>query len=239
MSYYFLVLTSPDKKFHNVEQLNDYLATKYEQYAIISEMGNNGDNPHLNVIIKDCKRIDNAKRAIMNVYYGTDLERFLDNGSFKKHGACGKVVATELQYIHICVYLTKEGEPDYYFHKGLDLWLACKDQPTWTEHKHIQNESSHSNFCLDKLLDMAIQIYYTEYLKGTLNTLLPLSEAPPPTRHDLTNVLKIMTKQKINCMPIYNKLQSFFIQFMAQLGNTDYIEELIERQHEKLTFQKN
>lgn len=74
--YYFLVLTSPDKAFHNIEGIHNYCETNYDAYCIVSEMGENGDNPHLNIIIKESKRLDNLKRTLMNLYYGKKLESF-------------------------------------------------------------------------------------------------------------------------------------------------------------------
>ncbi len=79
-----------------------------------------------------------------------------------------------------------------------------------------------THICIDKLLDMATELYIKNYLKRTSNALLPLDQVPPPTRHDFKEVLIIMTKNKINCMPIYKNFQAFYLQFMSQLGNQQY-----------------
>lgn len=231
--YYFLVLTSPDKVFHNVEELHTYLDKTFYSYMMISEVGEAGDNPHINVIVKETKRLDNVKRAIKKIYYGKDLERFEASSGFLKFGAVGKVIKNEIQLKHISVYLTKEEEPEFFFWKILDIIDLCKDEPTYQEHKAINNTSTHCNLSMDKLLDLSMEIYAKEYLKLGLNTFI-LEELPPPTMIDFKEVLKIMSKNKINCMPIYNKLQAFYIQFMAQLGNHEYIDLLIDRLDEKL-----
>jgi len=200
---------------------------------MISEMGESGDNPHLNIIIKETKRLDNVKRSIKNIYYGKELERFEATSGFLKYGAVGKVIKNDLQLKHISVYLTKEDEPEHYYWKTLDIKLLCKDEPTYQEHKAIINVSTHTNLSMDKLLDLSMEIYAKEYLKLGLNKYV-IEDLPPPSMIDFTEVLKIMSKNKINCMPIYNKLQSFYIQFMAQLGNQEYIDLLVHRMDEKL-----
>jgi len=227
------VLTSPEKVFHHVNELHTYLDKTYETYTMISEMGEAGDNPHLNIIIKETKRLDNVKRALKNIYYGKELERFESLAGFKQRGAVGKVIKNDLQLRQVSVYLTKEEEPEHYFFKQIDIYDLCKDEPTYQEHKAIMENTQHSNLSIDKLLDLSMEIYTKEYLKLGLNTFI-LEELPPPTMIDFKEVLKIMSKNKINCMPIYKNLQSFYIQFMAQLGNHEYIDLLIDRLDEKL-----
>lgn len=231
--YYYLVLTSPDKVFHNCDELYQHLDKTYESYAMISEVGETGDNPHLNIIIKETKRLDNVKRALKKIYYGKELERFESTPGFLKYGAVGKVIKNELQLKNISVYLTKEEEPDFFFWKTIDIKDLCKDEPSYVEHKVIQDTLQHTNMTFDKLLDLAIELYIKSYFKGTLNFCL-IKPVPPPDMYDLQEVLITMSKNKINCVPIYRNFQPFFLQFMSQLGNHEYIELFIRRQDEKL-----
>jgi hypothetical protein len=78
---------------------------------MVSEMGESGDNPHLNIIIKETKRLDNVKRALKKIYYGKELERFESTSGFPKYGAVGKVIKNDLQLKQVACYLTKEEEP--------------------------------------------------------------------------------------------------------------------------------
>jgi hypothetical protein len=86
---------------------------------------------------------------------------------------------------------------------------------------------------LDKLLELSMELYIKGYLKLGLNAYS--NEAiPPPSLIDFQEVLIVMSKNKINCMPIYKNLQAFYIQFMSQLGNHEYIQLLTIRLDEKL-----
>lgn len=225
-------MTSPKKQFHNIEAVKLYCESNYESYCIVSEMGENGDNPHLNVIIKETQRLDNLKRTLMNLYYGKELEQYKKSSGFLFHGAKGKTIRNDLQLKNTCNYLRKETS-EYYFFKEIDIHELCKDEISYNEHKSIRDTSTHCNLTLDKLLDLSMEIYMKEYLKLGLNTFI-LEELPPPSSIDFKEVLKIMSKNKINCMPIYKNLQGFYIQFMAQLGNHEYIDLLVDRLDEKL-----
>lgn len=233
--YYFLVMTSPEKQFHNIETLLNYLNT-LDFYIMISEQGENGDNPHLNVIVKSVERLDNLKRKLMSLYYGDKLQEFTSKTGFKINGAKGKIIKTEFQLQNVLVYLHKESS-EHYYSKGINMEEIISDKPTYEEHKQIQEQSQHVNMTLDKLLDMAIERYIINIKSLGLNKYIK-DEIPPPQRYDFHIILTQMSKEKINCMPIYKNLQPFFIQFMSQLGNYDYIESVVERLHEKLTIKK-
>lgn len=84
-------------------------------------------------------------------------------------------------------------------------------------------------------METYLKNHLKQHLHGTLNHLLPPVDPPPPDRHDFKDILIELSKNKINCMPIYKNLQGFYIQFMSQLGNHDYISHVIDRLHEKLT----
>ena len=120
--YYFIVLTSPEKEYHDVEALQQYCVKKFSKSLIISEMGDNGTNPHINcVVLMGTKRIDNVRRGIMTAYYGPKLPIFELVPGFNKYGVVGKCVKDLPNLKNVAVYLTKEINPLYFYDNNMDV----------------------------------------------------------------------------------------------------------------------
>lgn len=231
--YYFLVLTSPVKQFHNVLAVKEYLEKKNNQcWLIRSETGEQGNNPHLNVVLEVSPgiRTDNIKRDIMKAYYPAELlEKNKNNKAFKLHGCKGKKVIGDVQLSHICVYLAKECDPEHEYFININIHELTKNLPTYEEHKTIYEANKLVNQPYEKLLELAVETYHTLFFEDNLKYYDNNTVIPPPSSDDFKAVLKRLTKLKYNLIPVYNKMKPFFLQFTMMLGADMYMESYIDR----------
>ena len=234
--YYFLVLTSPEKQFHNVSAVKEYLEKKNNpRWLIRSETGDKGDNPHLNVVLEVSPgiRTDNIKRDIMKAYYPASfLEKHKNNKAFKLHGCKGKKVIGEVQLAHICVYLNKEVRTDeeyYDYFFNLNINELTKDLPTYEQHTELRDANKTTNQTYERLLELAVETYHTLFFENNLKAFDNNVVIPPPIAEDFKEVLQRLTKLKYNLIPIYTRMKPFFLQFTMMLGNTSYCDSYVER----------
>lgn len=236
--YYFLVLTHPDKVWGEHQQVSDLLGKKSLDYHIRGETGEKGDNPHLNVIValNPQLRADNLKRDIMTVYYGkTFLEKNKDNKAFKIHGAKGKTAYGKRQLANVCVYLAKENTCGVEYSHGIDATALIKDMPTFEQHQALQSLTKTFEPSYGKLLELFIETYYTLSHENTLNHLDNNYILPIPDITDFKAIVRRLSLEKYNLIPFYNKPKPFLLQFMAQLGNYDYVDLFLEKLVQDIT----
>ena len=158
--YYFVVLTNPDREFADVEKLQQHVLQKYEQSMIISEMGEQGNNPHINCVIKiKGQRLDNIRRGILTSYYGPKLTVFEKVPGFDKYGAVGKTVKDYEQLKNVSVYLTKEKNPLYYYDNSMDIPRLKEGMLAYEEHKKLQEGSCSIVRSAEQLLQEMIMDY--------------------------------------------------------------------------------
>lgn len=228
--YYFIVLTSPDKEFHEIDALQRYLTKKFTQSMLISEMGENGTNPHVNVVVKmGTKRIDNLRRGIMATYYGSRLAVFELNPHFLSYGAIGKCVKDYEQLKNITVYLTKEEYNPHCYDNDMDIPKLKEGMLPYAEHKKLQEESCSYVRNAEQLLQEMIMNYKRQFVGEPLK----------PTKYDFLEMIKILAKKGYNLTPITSKIKIYYIEFCTRLGNYEQLENLIERIDEELSRPKN
>lgn len=238
--YYFLVLTSPDKEFHDIDNLQTYIKSKFTKSMIISEMGDNGNNPHVNVVVlMGQKRIDNVRRGILASYYGSKLSQFESNIHFQKYGAVGKCVKDYEQLKNVCVYLTKEITPPHIYDNDMDIDKLKEGMLSYSEHKKLQEGSCSLVRSAEQLLCEMIIEYKKECMADTLNSFIVDYQYPPPQKADFVRMLKIIAVKGYNLTPLTSKMKIYYIEFMTRLGNYDQLENLIDRIDEELTRPRN
>lgn len=230
--YYFLVLTHPDKVWGEHKLVADLLDKKSLNYHIRGETGDKGDNPHLNVLIalNPQLRADNLKRDIMTCYYGKAfLEKHKDNKSFKIHGARGKNVYGTRQLVNVCVYLGKEDDCGVEYSRGIDASQITQNMPTFEQHQALQSLTKTFEPSYGKLLELFIETYYTLCHENTLNEFDNAYVLPIPDIDDFKSIVRRLSLEKYNLIPFYNKPKPFLLQFMAQLGNYNYVDLFLEK----------
>jgi len=230
--FYFLVLTHPDKVWGDHQQVSELLVKKSLSYHIRGETGDKGDNPHLNVIValNPQLRADNLKRDIMTTYYGKAfLEKHKDNKPFKIHGAKGKTAFGKRQLANVCVYLSKENTCGVEYAHGIDASALVKDMPTYQQHQALQSLIKTFEPSYGKLLDLFIETYYTLSHENTLNQFDNDYTLPIPDIDDFKNIVRRLSIEKYNLIPFYSKPKPFMLQFMAQLGNYNYVDLFLEK----------
>lgn len=235
--YYYLVLTSPEKVFHNVSAVKEYLEHKnYYSWLIRSELGQ-GDNPHVNVVVEVNTgiRTDNIKRDIMKAYYGQSfLEKHKNNKPFKLHGCKGKKVVGELQLSYICVYLNKEISYDYDYFHNINIAELSANLPTYEEHRATYDAGKIINLSFEKLLTLCTETYTMIHFENNLKKYDENDILPPPSYDDFKTVLKRLFILKYNLIPIFNKMKPFYIQWSGSLGNYDAMENYIDRMEQDI-----
>lgn len=238
--YYFVVLTSPDKEFHEVENLQSYIKDKFTKSMLISEMGDNGSNPHVNVVVlMGSKRIDNVRRGILAAYYGTKLSIFEQNPHFVKYGVVGKCVKDYEQLKNVCVYLTKEITPPHIYDNGMDIPELKKGMLSYQQHKDLRDQTEVYVRSAEQLLEEMIVSYKTECMDYNLNKFIQDYEVPPPNKYDFIRMLKMLAEKKYNLTPLTNKMKIYYIEFLTRLGNYTALENLVERIDEDLNKSRN
>lgn len=234
--YYFVVLTSPDKEFHDVDNLQTYISSKFTKSMIISEMGDNGSNPHVNcVVLMGQKRIDNVRRGILAAYYGTKLSQFETNIHFQKYGALGKCVKDYEQLKNVCVYLTKETTPPHIYDNDMDIPKLKEGMLSYADHKKLQDGSCSLVRSAEQLLVEMIMEYKKECIEDGLNQFIQDFTPVPPSKPDFVRMLKKLAVKGYNLTPLTSKMKIYYIEFMTRLGNYDQLENLIDRIDEELT----
>lgn len=233
MKYAFITLTSPERKFHQVEDLREWVEKRNPaQWKIISEMGESGVNPHLHILFSlGTSRIDNIKEPLMKRYYGDKLDSFMNLPGFKKCGYNAKTINGDIQFRNICVYMYKGTEPEYDY-GNINLKEETKGVPTWDEHCEIQNKHQTTVYTMDQLLLMATEEYYI-YRSSFLTDLeRQMGKSPtirPPDKEDFKEVIKGLHRNKINLTNLYRNMKPFYINWLAQLGNYDALERFIDK----------
>ncbi|WP_445772283.1 hypothetical protein [Rheinheimera sp.] len=238
--YYFLVLTSPDKEFHDVDALQTYVSGKFTKSMIISELGSCGNNPHVNVVVlMGQKRIDNVRRGIMAAYYGPKLSEFESNVPFQRYGAVGKCVKDYEQLKNVCVYLTKEVSPPHIYDNDMDIPKLKQGMLNYEEHKKLQEESCSYVRSAEQLLCEMIVEFKKDCMAENLNSFIADYQYPPPSKFDFMRMLKLIAGKGYNLTPLTSKMKIYYIEFMTRLGNYSQLENLIDRIDEELTRPRN
>lgn len=230
--FYFLVLTHPDKVWGDHLSVAQLLDKKSLDYHIRGEIGDKGDNPHLNIIVglNPQLRADNLKRDIMTNYYGKDfLEKNKNNKAFKIHGARGKNIFGTRQLANVCVYLAKEDDCGIEYSHGIDADKLIQNMPTFEQHKALQSLTKTFEPSYGKLLELFVETYYSLCHENTLNSFDNDYTLPIPDVDDFKSIVRRLSVEKYNLIPFYNKPKPFLLQFMAQLGNYNYVDLFLEK----------
>ena len=232
--YYSLVATSPDKVFHEVENLRIYCEKNFTSSIIVSEMGDNGTNPHINVIVlMGSKRIDNVRRGLLKAYYGAKLLEYELNVNFNRFGALGKCIKDIQNLRNVLNYLKKE-DPEYKYESNMDLEALTEGMMPYAEHKKLMDENRYAVRSAEQLLCEMITEYKKEYLQQGLNTFLGEIVYPAPWKEDFIRMIKILANKGYNLTPLTAKIKIYYIEFMSRLGNHQLLESLVERCDEEL-----
>lgn len=238
--YYYVVLTNPEKEFLNVDKLKDYCDKNFNQYLIVSEMGDNGTNPHINcIVLMGSKRIDNVRRGILTAYYGPKLSEFEQDHNFVKRGAIGKNVKDKQNLKNICNYLKKEESFSYHYSKEIDMYALTEGMLPYKEHSKLMEDTAVCVRTGEQLLAELILMYKTECMEDGLNQFIVDYAAPPPSKADFVRLLKILAAKQYNLTPITSKMKIYYIEFMSRLGNFEQLENLVDRIDEELSRPRN
>lgn len=238
--YYFIVLTSPEKEFHEVDALQQYCVSKFTSSLIISEMGDNGTNPHINVVVKmGSKRIDNVRRGIMASYYGPKLSIFEQVPAFNRYGCSGKCVKDVPNLKNVVVYLTKEVDPLYFFDNNMNVDSLLEGMLKYEDHKALIESQEWYVRSAEQILVELITEYKKECMEDNLNQFIENYQYPPPTKADFVRQLKNIARKGYNLTPITSKMKIYYIEFMSRLGSYDQLENLVDRVDEELNRPRN
>lgn len=245
--YYYIVLTSPTKEFHDVDNLNEYLKKNFKESIVVSEMGDKGTNPHINVIVKlDKRRIDNVRRGILPSYYGPKLSEFESNNHFNKYGAVGKNIKDLPNLKNILNYIKKEdqynqGRITYYYPNGIDMYELTEGMLPYEEHTKLQEGSCSFARSAEQLLQEMICEYQRRHLDKQQSFLSYFGHdksdtTPLPTKEDFKDMLKYLIIKGFNITPITSKLKIYYVEFMSRLGNFCLLESMVDRIDDELNY---
>lgn len=238
--YYYIVLTNPEKEFLFVDALLKYVDKNFNEYLIVSEMGDVGANPHINcIVLMGSKRIDNVRRGILTSYYGPKLSDLEKNPNFNKYGAVGKNIKDKENLKNTCNYLKKEDDNEYYYFKGIDIYLLTEGMLPYKEHQKLLESNATCVRSAEQLLLEMINNYKRECMEDTLNAFVVDFVPPPPSKSDFVRQLKLLAIKKYILTPLTSKMKIYYIEFMSRLGNYDQLENLVDRVDEELSRSRN
>jgi len=237
--YYSIVATSPDKQFHDVENLRIYCEKTFTSSIIISEMGDNGGNPHINcIVLMGSKRIDNVRRGLMKAYYGAKLSQYELNADFNRYGVKGACIKDIQNLKNVLNYLKKE-DSEYKYENNMNINELTEGMLPYAEHKKLMEQNRFAVRSAEQLVCEMITEYKKEIFELGLNAYIDDMDIPPPTKEDFIRNIKKLAQKGYNLTPITSKIKIYYIEFMSRLGNHDLLESLIERCDEELNRSRN